>query len=64
MSAPGPGLYDSHVVFIKNTNAPRAMFGKSIRDSNLTTENPGPGTYEYGSVYNSTVKKAPAVSAS
>ena len=61
LTVPGPGGYDSHTVFIKNTNVPRVKFGKSTRDSLRASEWPGPGTYEYGSVYNSTVKKAPAV---
>lgn len=61
LAVPGPGGYDSHTVFIKNLNGPRVKFGKSTRDSLKSVEWPGPGTYEYGAVYNSTVKKAPAV---
>lgn len=61
MNFPGPGGYDSHKIFIKNINGPRCKFGKDTRETVKLTGDPGPGAYEYREVYNSTVKKAPAV---
>ena len=36
-------------------------FGKSTRGSTKNSEEPGPGYYDYSSVYNSTVKRPPSV---